>query len=48
MCGKRHLEQARGNIATSTENSRAGGGDIHTDSIDLSYPSGARKDRQTP
>ena len=36
MKGKRHLRQAQGNIATSPENSRAGGGDIHTNS--LAYP----------
>ena len=33
MCGKRHLEQDQGYIVTSTENSRAEGGDIHTNSI---------------
>ena len=33
MKGKRHLRQAQGNIATSPENSRAGGGDIHTNSL---------------
>ena len=35
MKGKRHLRQAQGNIATSPENSRAGGGDIHTNSLGL-------------
>ena len=39
MKGKRHLRQAQGNIATSPENSRAGGGDIHTNSLG-SYISG--------
>ena len=33
ISGKRHLEQAQGYIATSPENSRAGGGDIHTNSL---------------
>ena len=38
MCGKRHVEQAQGYIATSTENSRAGGRDIHTNSIAFRGP----------
>ena len=42
MCGKRYLEHVQWDIAlyypliaTSTENSRAGGGDIHTNSIEI-------------